>query len=54
MYENAVAGTVRMITKFEPKGGDMYANMMDELSKQNEQLAQEAAEAQKKAAELEA
>ena len=31
MYENAVAGTVHLITKFEPKGGDQYEAFQDEL-----------------------
>lgn len=36
MYENAVAGQVHLISKFEPKGGDEYANMQEALNAQNE------------------
>ena len=49
MYENKVAGSIRIISKFEPKGGDQYEKMKDELNTQNAQLAKEAEEAKAKA-----
>ena len=45
MFDNKPAGEILLKTHFEPKGGNQYEQMKNNLEAQNQRLAEEAAQA---------